>query len=149
MNTIRGLCAMLGLLAMLRPAWGATVTAGPSAAEKRIIDRQISRIADPATRRAVQGQDMAWQMTTFLCQNAARTVLVRMGSQPHRFFLQDVGPGSQVVASAALVSGRGQFLRVGNGLEWAGFSWACHLDPATGHATHFDVSLTGPAQVGP
>ncbi|WP_146220203.1 hypothetical protein ACM0P6_13940 [Komagataeibacter sucrofermentans] len=149
MNTMRCLCAGLGLLAMLRPACGAAVMAGPSVAEKRIIDRQISRIADPATRHAVQGQDMAWQMTTFLCQNAARGVLVRMGSQPHRFFLQDAGPDSQVVASAALVSGRGQFLRAANGIEWFGFAWACHLDPATGHVVHFDVTPTGPVRAGP
>ncbi|QHC34195.1 hypothetical protein [Komagataeibacter xylinus] len=146
---MRGLCAGLGLMTMLHPACGAAVVAGPSVAEKRIIDRQISRIADPATRRAVQAQDVAWQMTTFLCQNAARGVLVRMGSQPHRFFLQDAGPGSQVVASAALVSGRGQFLRAGGGIEWVGFAWACHLDPATGHVAHFDVSPTGPVQAGP
>ncbi|WP_130731346.1 hypothetical protein [Komagataeibacter xylinus] len=150
MNTMRGLLSIgLGLLAMLRPACGAPAMPGPSAAEKRIIDRHIGRIADPATRRAVQGQDMAWQMTTFLCQDAARAVLVRMGGLPHRFFLQDAATGSQVVTSPALVSGRGQFLRAGNAIQWVGFTWNCHLDPDTGHVLRFDAQPTGPIRPGP
>jgi len=116
--------------------------AHPSPAEQQIIMRRLNALS-ARERPGVMGQDMAWQMTTFLCQDAARAMLVRRGALPHRFFLQDDRPDSQVVVSPALIEGRGQYQLATAPMRWIPFTWACHLDPATGHVVHFDVNPVG------
>lgn len=133
-----GLCLAAVRMGPCADAWG-TENAAPSPAEQRIITQRIAAL--PARERpGVMGQDMAWRMTTFLCQDAARSVLVRMGALPHRFFLQDDRPGSQVVVSPALLEGRGQYMPATGPMRWVAFTWSCHLDPATGHVVRFDVN---------
>lgn len=133
-----GLCLAMLCIGPVPGAW-ATENAHPSPAEQRIMTQRITAL--PARERpGVMGQDMAWRMTTFLCQDAARLVLVRRDALPHRFFLQDDRPGSQVVVSPALIEGRGQYMPATGPMRWVAFAWACHLDPATGHVVHFDVN---------
>ncbi|GCE88401.1 hypothetical protein MSKU15_0002 [Komagataeibacter diospyri] len=126
----------------------ATENVSPSPVEQQIITQRITAL--PARERpGIMGQDMAWQMTTFLCQDVARSVLVRRGALPHRFFLQDDRPGSQVVLSPALIEGRGQYMPATGPMRWVAFTWACHLDPATGHVVHFDVNPAARQRRGP
>ncbi|WP_206752283.1 hypothetical protein [Acetobacter fallax] len=116
----------------------------PSPVEQQIIDQHLAAMKNPDERRATRDQGAAWLMTTFLCQDAARKTLVKLGSSPYRFFLQDERLDSQHVVSPALVEGRGQFLHAGTAtIRWTSFSWACHLDPATGHVLGF-VARPGP-----
>ncbi|GAN69177.1 hypothetical protein AA0473_1995 [Acetobacter orleanensis NRIC 0473] len=117
----------------------------PSAAETAIMTRQIAAIKNPQERAAVQSQSLAWKMTTFLCQKAAHAPLKRLGAGS-RFFLQDDKPDSQVLVSASLVKGRGQFRRP-DGMNWTAFSWSCHLDPATGRVKKFEARPTAAASV--
>ena len=147
MVTGAGLWLAAACMGPFSGAW-ATEDARPSPAELRIITQRITAL--PARERpGVMGQDMAWRMTTFLCQDAARGVLVRRGALPHRFFLQDDRPNSQVVVSPALIEGRGQYLPARNSLRWVAFAWSCHLDPATGHVVHFDVNPVARQDKGP
>ncbi len=133
-----GLCLGVVCMGRVSGAW-ATENAPPSPAEQRIITQRVTAL--PVRERpGVMGQDMAWQMTTFLCQDAARSVLVHRGAQPHRFFLQDDRPDSQVVVSPALIEGRGQYMPATGPMRWVAFTWSCHLDPATGHVVRFDVN---------
>ncbi|MBV1824449.1 hypothetical protein [Komagataeibacter oboediens] len=135
------LCVGAVLSGISADAW-AQGNAHPSPAEHQIIMRRLDALS-ARERPGVMGQDMAWQMTTFLCQDAARAMLVRRGALPHRFFLQDDRPDSQVVVSPALIEGRGQYQPAAAPMRWVPFTWACHLDPATGHVVHFDVNLEG------
>ncbi|OAG73461.1 hypothetical protein Amal_04006 [Acetobacter malorum] len=111
----------------------------PSKAEMESINRQIAAIQNPQDRAAVQNQSLVWKMTTFLCQNAARAPLTRLGAD-NRFFLQDDQPNSQVLVNSSLVQGRGQFRHVADGISWTPFQWSCHLDPATGAVKSFDAT---------
>ncbi|MBB2200875.1 hypothetical protein [Gluconacetobacter tumulisoli] len=121
----------------------------PSPMEREIITRHLLSIRDPGERAAVRAQGTAWLMTTYLCQDAARPVLVRLGSSAHRFFLQDDRPGSQSVVSTALVQGRGQFLQAAGPIRWTAFTWACHLDPVTGRVLRFEVQPGADVPPGP
>nr|WP_051552070.1 DUF4232 domain-containing protein [Acetobacter persici] len=86
----------------------------------------------------MQNQSLVWKMTTFLCQKAARAPLKRLGAG-NRFFLQDDQPDSQVLVSASLLEGRGQF-RQADGISWTSFRWSCHLNPTTGAVQHFEAT---------
>ncbi|MCX2561390.1 DUF4232 domain-containing protein [Acetobacter farinalis] len=111
----------------------------PSEAELKAVHRQIAAIRNPQDRAAVQQQSLVWQMTTFLCQSAARKPLERLGAGS-RFFLQDGKPDSQVLVSPALLQGRGQFRQAGSAINWTPFQWSCHLDPATGFVEKFEAT---------
>lgn len=136
MVTFLGVTSGLGLQA--DSSWAQAIDPQPSEAEQRIIQRKIEAVRNQIERSAVENQSLAWKMTTFLCQPAARDILKKMGSDS-RFFLQDDKPDSQVFVSPSLLSGRGQYRKAQHSIEWVPFAWTCHLDPQTGKVRRFDV----------
>ncbi|GBQ27947.1 hypothetical protein [Gluconacetobacter azotocaptans] len=142
-------CLLGGILAIVPAHADASGDATPSPMEQRIIARHLMSIRNPDERAAIRAQGTAWLMTTYLCQDAARPVVVRLGGSAHRFFLQDARPDSQIVVSAALVQGRGQFLHAALPMRWTAFTWACHLDPGTGRVLRFEVRQGADVPPGP
>ncbi|MPQ72926.1 DUF4232 domain-containing protein [Acetobacter senegalensis] len=116
-------------------------SAAPSSAEKRVIAERIGAVKNAQDRAAIENQSPVWKMTTFLCQDAARSVLEEKGAG-RRFFLQDDKPESQVFVGPELLTGRGQFSLKKDAMQWVPFTWACHLDPKTAKVIRFDVAET-------
>lgn len=110
-----------------------------SAAETKVVNRQIAMLKASTDRRMAQGWSNAKKVAELLCRPAALPVLKKQSTGVDRVFLGTSDPGTLTLESSSRLTGTGQF-RTPKG--WTDFTFTCDLNPDTAKVIAFQPVLS-------
>jgi len=109
-----------------------------SSAQNKVVSKSIAKLKWPEERKLAAGWSNAKKVAEVICRPAALPVLKKEVSGANRVFLGTDDPATLTLVSDKTLIGSGQ---VRSGADWTEFSFTCQLDPKTGKASAFKVSM--------